>query len=243
MKLVRNIIFIVTAIFLMTSCNNDAVIPRDTMSDIYYDIYIADQLFTQSSEYKDLNDSTNLYVAIINKYGFTEEDYQKSLDFYMIRPDKFEKIFIKTKKKLEKRKVELERQLAAEEKVVQHWGFLDSLEMFTSDTVQRNNMYYSLRILMFEPDTCVPNSPEFDSVFAERPQNPFMIFPKDTVPYQFRTYLSKPIPKKLIKKKNSDTSNHDGRDILKEKIKENFMIEEDKPTKNKLRMGEFIDID
>ena len=231
MKSLRNIIFVVIAVLSAVSCKNNATIPRNTMSDIYYDIYIADQMLERKYDFKNINDTTNLYVTIIEKYGYTQEDYQKSLDFYMVRPDTFEKVFERTKKKLEKRKVELEKQLAAEEKVIPHWGFLDSLEMFTSDTVQRNNLYYSLRILLFEPDTCVPNSPVFDTLFAERPQNPIDIFPLDTVPYSFKTYLSKPIPNKIIVDESSKKSNYKRNNINKpgiiKKKNINFYMEEE----------------
>ena len=159
MSKIKVISTIIAISLLLSSCRDETIIPRNTMSDIYYDIYLTEELIVSDVNNKALRDTTNIYETIFNKYGYTQEDYQKSVSYYMQRPDKFEKVFLRTKKKLEIKKVELERKFIAENKISRHWGFVDSLELFTSDTIQRNEYYRILRILFFEKDSLIPNSP------------------------------------------------------------------------------------
>lgn len=162
---------------LLTSCGKKkGIIPRDVMSEIYYDIYMADQAIKSKFIFKRMADTLMIYEPIFNRYGYTTEDYSRSVEYYLERPAKFEDIFEETKLKLEKRRAQLQNLLIAEGKRPRLWNLIDSLELYTSDSIHAGRVYKNLRIMFFKPDTLVPDSPVIDSAFLERPVNQFLIF-------------------------------------------------------------------
>lgn len=146
------------------------------MADIYYDIYITDQLIKGERSFKRMSDTSLVYEPIFNRYGYTTADYNASVQHYLERPDKFSKLLKEVQNRLEVRKVHLERELAEEQKRMFRWAFADSLEAYTADSIQSSGYYRTLRMIFFKPDTLVPSSPLPDTAFMERPQNIFTIF-------------------------------------------------------------------
>ena len=175
---IRYLFLILTAALLcLSSCRDRKdIIPKDTMSKIYYDIYMTDEAVDANYGLRRMADTMRIYEPIFNKYGYTTEDYNRSVNFYLERPDKFEDVFEDTKTMLEKRKAELNAILEAEGKRPRLWSLVDSLELYTSEGVHAGMAYKCMRILFFKPDSTIPGSPVIDSAFMERPVNRFLIF-------------------------------------------------------------------
>lgn len=175
---IRHIFIILTAALLcLSSCmEKESIIPKDIMSQIYYDIYMTDEAVDVNYRLRRMADTMRVYEPIFNRYGYTTEDYNRSVNFYMERPDKFEDVFEETKTMLEKRKAELNSILEAEGKRPRLWSLVDSLELYTSEGIHAGMVYKYMRVLFFKPDSTVPESPVIDSAFIERPVNQFLIF-------------------------------------------------------------------
>ena len=175
---IRHIFIILTAALLcLSSCREkESIIPKDIMSQIYYDIYMTDEAVDVNYGLRRMADTMRIYEPIFNKYGYTTDDYNRSVDFYLERPDKFEDVFEDTKTMLEKRKAELNSILEAEGKRPRLWSLVDSLELYTSEGIHAGMVYKYMRVLFFKPDSTVPESPVIDSAFIERPVNQFLIF-------------------------------------------------------------------
>ena len=175
---IRHIFIILTAALLcLYSCREkESIIPKDIMSQIYYDIYMTDEAVDVNYGLRRMADTMRIYEPIFNKYGYTTDDYNRSVDFYLERPDKFEDVFEDTKTMLEKRKAELNSILEAEGKRPRLWSLVDSLELYTSEGIHAGMVYKYMRVLFFKPDSTVPESPVIDSAFIERPVNQFLIF-------------------------------------------------------------------
>ena len=175
---IRHIFIILTAALLcLSSCREkESIIPKDIMSQIYYDIYMTDEAVDVNYRLRRMADTMRVYEPIFNRYGYTTEDYNRSVNFYMERPDKFEDVFEDTKTMLEKRKAELNAILEAEGKRPRLWSLVDSLELYTSEGIHAGMVYKYMRVLFFKPDSTVPESPVIDSAFIERPVNQFLIF-------------------------------------------------------------------
>lgn len=175
---IRYLFLILTAALLcLSSCRDRKdIIPKGTMSKIYYDIYMTDEAVDVNYGLRKMADTMRIYEPIFNKYGYTTEDYNRSVSFYLERPDKFESVFEDTKTMLEKRKAELNAILEAEGKRPRLWSLVDSLELYTSEGVHAGMAYKCMRILFFKPDSTIPESPVIDSAFMERPVNRFLIF-------------------------------------------------------------------
>ena len=85
------------ALLLMISCGGDGrVIPKKKMSEIYADMFTADQWISQNYKASRVADTTMVYEAIFEKYGYDSEDYRKSVDHYIQDPDRFARILRQT---------------------------------------------------------------------------------------------------------------------------------------------------
>lgn len=167
---------LIVAAAVAQSCRNRDIIPADTLSDIYYDIYITDQAVRGNVLFRRMTDTLLVYEPIFQKYGYTTEDYNRSIGIYLLKPEKLEDILEETRLKLDRRESQLKQILEAEGKRSGRWTILDSLEIFTADGINSNRLYKNLRIMFFKPDSLVPESPVPDSAFIARPQSRYALF-------------------------------------------------------------------
>ena len=73
------------------------VIPKDKLSHIYADMFIADQWVRDHPASRRTADTTFFYEPIFNSYGYTSEDYLRTVDKYLEDPEKYAKILEATK--------------------------------------------------------------------------------------------------------------------------------------------------
>ena len=67
------------------------------MARIYAEMYLADSWVNQSpQEIRERADTTALYRPIIERYGYTLEDYWASIAYYLQDPDRFSRILRKS---------------------------------------------------------------------------------------------------------------------------------------------------
>ena len=121
MRLVRHIPFILTAVFLLTSCagKKDRVIPRGKLAEIYADMLLVDQWITSTPGNRQVADTSLVYEPILEKYGYSSADYRKSVDVYMDDPERYSRILRTTGEildrklaRLNERREEIEREEA-----------------------------------------------------------------------------------------------------------------------------------
>lgn len=125
------------ALLLMISCGGDGrVIPKKKMSEIYADMFTADQWISQNYKASRVADTTMVYEAIFEKYGYDSEDYRKSVDHYIQDPDRFARILRQTVLVLEDRMADQKAELrklkslqAAQPDITFEFDF-DSIWMF-----------------------------------------------------------------------------------------------------------------
>lgn len=88
-----NILAMCIILALSVSCSDKArVIPRQTMSEIYAEMFIADQWVSSDYKLRRMADTTLIYGGIFDKYGYTVSDYRYSLKHYMEDPDRYARI-------------------------------------------------------------------------------------------------------------------------------------------------------
>lgn len=89
------------AMLLLCSCGRKArVIPESVLSDIYVEMFLADQWVQQNSQSRKTADTTNFYVPIFEKYGYGLDDYRRSVEHYLREPDDYARILKSTSSKL-----------------------------------------------------------------------------------------------------------------------------------------------
>lgn len=124
----KHILGIILLIFMFSSCNKEEdIIPRKKMSMIYAEMFLVDQWIQANPQYRWVADTTLMYEPILQKYGYTSEDYRRSVYKYLDDPERFARIFRETANIYDKRIAELDvlknLQKTAEEKAAQSEKF------------------------------------------------------------------------------------------------------------------------
>lgn len=83
---------VIIALTLVCCGRRSRVIPAATLSDIYADMFLADQWVAQNQRARRIADTSNFYAPILKGYGYTVEDYDASVKHYLRKPDKYAKI-------------------------------------------------------------------------------------------------------------------------------------------------------
>lgn len=152
---------------LGTACSRNTLIPPEELSDIYYDIYLLDQSLNRNHEWSRSADTLRIYRPLIEKHGWTFEDYAFTVEEYIKRPDRFEEVFDLTIEKLESRRKVLEKAIALQEKDFKEVRFRDSVLVNAADSATSTLYLRSLGLLFFEKDTSlIFRSPVPDSLAA-----------------------------------------------------------------------------
>ena len=127
----KRFLHIVLVLLVAVACRGPRVIPKDTMTDIYTDMFLADQMVRDADIPRAQMDTMLLYEAVFEKYGFDTEDYLYSLRYYLKDPERFGKVFENVAKRLEgevealKKIVELRNRIASKREA--DYPLVDSL--------------------------------------------------------------------------------------------------------------------
>ena len=118
----KRFLHIVLVLLVAAACQGPRVIPKDTLTDIYTDMFIADQIVRDGNIPRAEMDTLLLYEAVFEKYGYDTDDYLYSLRYYLKDPERFAKVFESVAKRLE-------GEVNALEKIIRHQAWLaDKLE-------------------------------------------------------------------------------------------------------------------
>ena len=77
--------------------------PQKKMIQIYYEISLLDQYVEHNPQMRAQSDSMKVYAPLLDKYGYTEEEFINSINFYLRDPEKFLKILQAVETKLKER--------------------------------------------------------------------------------------------------------------------------------------------
>ena len=75
----KRYLHIVLVLLVMASCRGPRVIPKDTLTDIYVDMLMADQFVREENISRKQLDTMLVYEAVFNKYGYDTDDYLNSV--------------------------------------------------------------------------------------------------------------------------------------------------------------------
>ena len=107
--MLRKVLIFLGCVFCLCSCSDRGkVIPPETLSQIYARMYVVDQWVQKNPSARRQIDTTLVYDQVFGQFGYTYEDYDRTVRRYIERPDRFEKVFKRTKAILDKRRAELE---------------------------------------------------------------------------------------------------------------------------------------
>ena len=133
------------------------IIPGDKLARIYADMFVADQWVRDHPAARRTADTTFFYEPIFNRYGYTSEDYLKTVDKYLENPDKFAKVLDKTK--------EILSDLVEEHEVIAaHQKWLKDLDKFAESL---RKPVFSLDSLSWLDSTYLWPAPKLDPAILD----------------------------------------------------------------------------
>ena len=97
----KRLLHIVLVLAVAAACQGPRVIPKDTLTDIYTEMFLADRVVQDLNIPRPQMDTMLLYEAIFEKYGYDTDDYMYSLRYYLRDPERFAKVFEGVAKRLE----------------------------------------------------------------------------------------------------------------------------------------------
>ena len=97
----KRFLHIVLVFLAAVACKGPRVIPKDTLADIYTDMFIADQKVRDLGIPRGQMDTTLVYEAVFEKYGYDTDDYLYSVRYYLKDPERFAKVLETVTKRLE----------------------------------------------------------------------------------------------------------------------------------------------
>lgn len=111
MRRAVHIVWLMLLLASLCACSRRArVISPDRMGRLYYDMFLADQWLRDNSRNRAHADTTLFFDPIFRKHGVSFEDYDRSIRYYLDRPDKFTKILDKVADQLRKEGERLQRE-------------------------------------------------------------------------------------------------------------------------------------
>ena len=113
----KRVLHIVLVLLAAVACQRTRIIPRDTLADIYMDMFLADQVVREENIPHAQMDTTLVYEAVFRKYGYDTDDYLNSVRHYLKDPERFAKVFESVAKRLE-------GEIDALDKIVQHQAWV-----------------------------------------------------------------------------------------------------------------------
>ncbi len=193
----RTLYILLISVVFVVACTPNDIIPRGKMADIYYDFYMADRYLESMSQLK-LGDSVQIYIPIIEKHGYTFDEYKATVDYYLHKPEELTKIFKLTEAKVKQRRDYLENIISQTKEKNKRWKLLDSLDIYGDDNFKGNGHYRALRALFFKPDTLEVTSPTVDSTILNHISSAYFLY--DSIPGLYDR-----IPLVKIKEERKDT--------------------------------------
>ena len=100
--------YLLFVLCLISSCKRGSrVIPKDKFAQIYAEMFVLDQWLEENREVRRTADTTLVYAPVLDKYGYTYNDYLASVDEYMRDPMRYSRILRSTSDILNARLEEL----------------------------------------------------------------------------------------------------------------------------------------
>lgn len=121
------VLALVVGLSLASCGKKERVIPKEKMAEIYAEMYVLDQWLDDNRSLRREADTSLVYAPVLDKYGYTYDDYLNSVDVYMKDPTRYSRILRRTSEILGSRLTELKAEKKAQEDALKESRRLDSL--------------------------------------------------------------------------------------------------------------------
>ena len=164
------------ALFVAGGCAEEGIISSNDMALIMSEMYLVDQVLEDNPNLKLQADSMPVYPAIMERNGYTLEEFEASMKYYMSEGDSFNEILEKAKERLARREKELNKLIkethnAKYEKSLKEWWATDSVLSVNPEEFLYDKLLRSVRWMVMK-DQAKQSWTILDSAIVDIPQNP-----------------------------------------------------------------------
>jgi len=96
---------------LLLLCSCSAPISVDRMAEITGEMLLIDQMISDYPIYSSIADTTLIYTAILQKYGYSEAEYLRSFAYHIQKPEKFKRAMVRYRDQMMKKKNALQEEV------------------------------------------------------------------------------------------------------------------------------------
>lgn len=140
MRTLRHTLPLLAVLVLLCACSGrPRIIPRGVMTNIYADMFLADQWLEDNGAERSRADTMLFYDPIFKHYGYTFEDYDASIQHYLKDPEKFSKIFRDASLKLKDGKEAFHQQSERLRKIRE---FNESIKGYSSKDFRKDTLVW-----------------------------------------------------------------------------------------------------
>ena len=100
-------LFLICLAACLVSCTPKGIIPKKKLAAIHADMFMFDQYVGADNSMKRFTDTCAVYKPLLRSYGYTSEDYYRSVDYYLENIRDMEDVLDMTEKILNKRKARI----------------------------------------------------------------------------------------------------------------------------------------
>ncbi|MBP5626502.1 MAG: DUF4296 domain-containing protein [Bacteroidales bacterium] len=109
-----HIVVLSAVLAMLCGCGRRSrVIPAEKFTRIYHDMFLADQWLRDNQSARKVADTTLFFDPIFRRYGYTFEDYDRSVHYYLDRPEQYAKILDRASERLRKEGERLQKEADA----------------------------------------------------------------------------------------------------------------------------------
>lgn len=156
------------------SCSKENVISKNSMAEIVEEMYLADQYIKLNPDLMAQADSMAVYSPIIAKHGYTVEEYENSLRYYLQRTREYQQILEMAKASIEAQVEVIDeiqrKELAKGRRDFVKWWALDSVKAVKHSEFLYDKLLRGVRWLVLSDEIREPWK-MCDSAVVDIPQN------------------------------------------------------------------------
>ena len=165
-------VHILLLLTVLAGCGRPArVIPEKKLIKIYYEMFLGDQWVRDHSDARTAVDTLLFFDPIFSRYGYSFKDYDKTVNYYLDRPEKYSKLINKAADRLRKEGADLKKIADAEDayqREIEHLLGLYRKQDFTTDSLRWENPRSMWPVVAMEHFG--PLKPRWDAVKPPEPR-------------------------------------------------------------------------
>lgn len=171
-----SVVCLMMLLFILAGCKEEGVIDRKDMSAIISEMFLVDQVLEDDNRLRMQADSMLVYPAIMSKYGYTLEEFETSVRYYLSEGESYSEILKDAKERLVKRENELKRIIKEMHDIpygtgLKEWWATDSVKVVDPQEFLYDKLLRSVRWMVMEGQM-KQSWKMLDSAIVDIPENP-----------------------------------------------------------------------